>query len=107
MHKKVCDFLDEHDILFINQFGFRKKSSTILALLDITERIRESLDNGKYGCGIFIDLKKAFDTVNHSILLSKLEHYGIRGAVLKWFESYFRVSFDQSGNYSWSHIRNI
>ncbi len=88
MHKKVYDFLDEHDILFINQFGFRKKSSTILALLDITERIRESLDNGKYGCGVFIDLKKAFDTVNHEILLLKLEHYGIRDNILNWFQSY-------------------
>ena len=88
MHKRLYEFLDEHDILFINQFGFRKKSSTIHALLDITQRIRESLDNGKYGCGVFIDLKKAFDTVNHDILLTKLEHYGIRNNILAWFKSY-------------------
>ena len=50
--------------------------------------IKESIDNHKYGCGIFIDLRKAFDTVNHDILLSKLEHYGIRGTTLKWFKSY-------------------
>ena len=56
--------------------------------MEITERIKESIDNGKFGCGIFIDLKKAFDTVNHKILLTKLEHYGIRGSILKWFESY-------------------
>ena len=88
MHRRLYEFLDEHDILFSNQFGFRKKSSAVHALLDITERVRESLDNGKYGCGVFIDLKKAFDTVNHNILLSKLEHYGVRGNILKWFHSY-------------------
>ena len=61
---------------------------TIYALMEITENIKESIDNGKYGYGIFIDLKKAFDTVNHKILLTKLEHYGVRGVMLNWFESY-------------------
>ena len=56
--------------------------------MEITERIKESIDEGKFGCGIFIDLKKAFDTVNHKILLSKMEHYGIRGISLDWFQSY-------------------
>ena len=56
--------------------------------MTITEEIKESIDNGRFGCGIFIDLKKAFDTVNHRILLTKLEHYGVRGSLLKWFESY-------------------
>ena len=54
----------------------------------MTEEIRSSLDNRRYGCGIFLDLQKAFDTVNHDILLGKLEHYGIRGNVLNWFKSY-------------------
>ena len=54
-----------------------------------TEAIRNTLDNKKYGCGVFVDLQKAFDSVNHNILLSKqLEHYGIRGNVLLWFASY-------------------
>ena len=60
----------------------------IFALLQINEKIRESIDKGKYGCGIFIDLRKAFDTVNHQILLQKLDHYGIRGFALSWFGSY-------------------
>ena len=88
MHKRMYEFFEEHDILYKFQFGFRKKMSTAHSLVEITEEIKESIDNGKYGCGIFIDLKKAFDTVNHRILLTKLEHYGIRGVLLKWFESY-------------------
>ena len=56
--------------------------------MQITEKIKESIDNGKFGCGIFIDLRKAFDTVNHDILLIKLEHYGIRGSMLNWFKSF-------------------
>ena len=88
MHRQLYAFLEQHEILFKNQFGFRKKCSTSHSLIEITEKIKESIDDKKFGCGIFIDLKKAFDTVNHEILLRKLEHYGIRGAALKWFESY-------------------
>ena len=76
MHKKLYKFLEDNNILFENQFGFRKHNSTIHALIQITEKIKSSIENGKFGCGIFIDLKKAFDTVNHKILLTKLEHYG-------------------------------
>ena len=88
MHKRMYEFLQGHNILFQNQFGFRKNNSTTFALIEITEKIKETIDNKKYGCGIFIDLRKAFDTVNHDILLKKLEHYGIRGNALKWFRSY-------------------
>ena len=65
-----------------------KKYSTNHALLSITEKIRSYLDNKTFACGVFVDLEKAFDTVNHKILLSKLEHYGIRGRSNSWLKSY-------------------
>ena len=90
VHRQLYAFLEEHDVFFKNQFGFKKKTSTGHSLIEITEQIKESIDSGKFGCGIFIDLKKAFDTVNHDILLKKLEHYGVRGTMLSWFESYLK-----------------
>ena len=87
-YARLYNFLEEHNILYKNQFGFRKNNSTVYALIQITEMIKRSIENGKFGCGLFIDLRKAFDTVNHEILLMKLEHYGIRGITNKWFESY-------------------
>ena len=63
MHKRLYEFLEQHNILYKNQYGFRKTYSTSYALLQITERIKESIENKKYGCGLFIDLSKAFDTI--------------------------------------------
>ena len=88
MHKMLYNFFEENNILLRNQFGFRKQNSTVHALIQITEKIKHSIENGRYGCGIFIDLRKAFDTINRKILISKLEHYGIRGVPLQRFESY-------------------
>ena len=88
MYSRIELFLSEFDIIYKLQFGFRKMHSTEHALLSIVEEIRKNLNNGKFSCGAFIDLEKAFDTVNHKILLSKLEHYGIRETSLTWIESY-------------------
>ena len=88
MHTRLYSFLDTNSSLYDLQFGFRHKFSTNHALLSITEKIRDNLDNKTFSCGVFVDLEKAFDTVNHHILLKKLEHYGIRGPALGWFSSY-------------------
>ena len=88
MHERLYKFLEKHETSYSLQFGFRANHSITYALVSLTEAIKNSLDNKKFGCGIFIDLQKAFDTVNHEILLTKLEHYGIRGTVLDWFKSY-------------------
>ena len=79
IYKRVYDFLTENNIIYDLQFGFRQKFSTFHALINLTENIRQALDEGYIECGIFVDLQKAFDTVDHEILLSKLDFYGICG----------------------------
>ena len=79
MYGRIENFLKSSDILYKYQFGFRRQHSTNHALLGIVEKIRSSLDKKMYTVVSFIDLEKAFGTVNHKILLSKLNHYGIRG----------------------------
>ena len=79
MHSRLSNFLDIKDIIYPLQFGFHQNYSTSYALIHLTETIKEPLDQGKYCCGIFVDLQKAFDTVDHNIILGKLKHYGIRG----------------------------
>ena len=88
MYSRLDNFLNMSEIIYKFQFGFRKNYSTNHALLSIIEQIRGALDKNMFTCGVFIDLEKAFDTVNHQILVSKLNHYGIRGVANKWFSSY-------------------
>ena len=87
MHTRIFSFLIKENILYEQQYGFQKGKSTELAILDLQAKIT-TLENGEIRCSIFFDFAKAFDTVNHSILLGKLHYYGIRGHVLNWFTSY-------------------
>ena len=77
MYTFLYTFLDYNNIIYDLQFGFRQQHSTFYALINITENIRKALDDGNIGCGIFVDLQKAFETVDHQILLAKLNHYRI------------------------------
>ena len=79
MLNRLLQFLNKNDTLYKYQFGFRKNHATSNALAEVIDHIYKSLDEGNYVFGIYIDLKKAFDTVQHQILLYKLQHYGIRG----------------------------
>ena len=88
IHERTYNFLEKYNCIYKYQYGFRRSHSTNHALIEITEKVRKALDSGKFACGIFVDLQKAFDTVNHDILLNKLEHYGLRGTSKSWFKSY-------------------
>ena len=88
MNNWLINFIDKHDILYKYQLGFRKSHSTSHAIISLVEKINNALDSGQILIGVFLDFKKAFDTVNHKILLVKLFIYGIRGNILKWFKSY-------------------
>ena len=90
MAKRLNVFLQENSIICNNQYAFRPGLSTEHSLIAIIETTKKTIEEKKYGCGVFIDLKKAFDTVNRQILLHKLEHYGIRNESLSWFESYLK-----------------
>ena len=81
-------FIEKHKILYLYQYGFRKNYSTCLALIDIVDKIKNALDQNDYVMGIFLDITKAFDSINHGILYSKLEHYGFRGHSLDFITSF-------------------
>ena len=86
--KRLVKFLERNQISFNYQYGFRKLHSTTLALIEFTDTIIRFLDEGNYCISVFIDLTKAFDTVDHEILLHKLERYGIRGHANMFLRSY-------------------
>ena len=88
IHSRVSNFLEKHDVFYGLQFGFRKDYSTELAVTYMASDIANAIESGLTTMGIFLDLSKAFDTIHHNILLSKLCHYGIRSNAYKGFKSY-------------------
>ena len=108
IHKRTVAFLKVHNIFCDSQFGFREKHSTSHALLSLVEKVAHALDSSYHMVGILLDFSKAFDTINHDILLHKLSHYGIRGKALEWFRSYLsdRKQFVFLDGHT-SELRNI
>ena len=101
MANRLISFFEKFKLFSDKQFGFLKKRSTQDAVFDFTESIYDAIDSLNHNISILVDLKAAFDTVNHEILLKKLERYGVRGHSLQWFDSYltdrkFRVRIGNS-----------
>ena len=109
MYNRVYNFLNDNNLLFRKQFSFRKGHSTDHALIKLIDSIYYSFNQNKYTLGVFIDLSKGFDTVDHNILIDKLNSYGIKNNSLKWFSSYLsnRKQFVQGGAIKTSSLDNI
>ena len=88
MYKRLIDYINKNGILTDRQYGFRSKSSTNHAIIELVDKITKAIEKNEFTVGIFLDLSKAFDTVNHNILLKKLYFYGIRGKCHAWIKDY-------------------
>jgi hypothetical protein len=86
--ERLDNFIEKHHLLSDHQYGFRCNMSTSMAVMELVEGISTAIDNREYTVGVFIDLKKAFDTIDHGILLEKMERYGVRGIAHNWLKSY-------------------
>ena len=85
INNHLYEFLKSKNFIYDLQFGFQQKHSTCHALVHLTDKIWEQLDKGSFGCEIFVVFQKASDTVDHNILIQKLNHYGVRGTANNWF----------------------
>ena len=109
VYKRTVRFLDRNNIIYNSQYGFREKHSCTDAVMELGTEILKARENNLNTISVFLDLSKAFDTLDPKILLGKLEIYGIRGIVLNWFESYLTkrtTSFTQEKR-SQTNLRNI
>ena len=88
MYTQLYNYLQENKILYSKQFGFQTGHSTDHVIIQLVEEIYQNFEKNKYTLGVFIDLAKAFDTMDHKTLLRKMEIYGISGTTQKWFENY-------------------
>ena len=88
MYNRVYKHITKNNLLYEKQLGFQNNCSTEYAILQLTKEIHESFDKKEFTLGVFIDLSKAFDTVNHDILLTKLQYFGLNNKYIKWFTSY-------------------
>lgn len=103
VYNQLYQYFETHKLFYFSQHGFRKRHSTETATLEFIDKIFHHLDNNKLPLAIFIDLSKAFDTIDHDILLSKLQYYGIQNTSLRWFSSYLSnrmqyVSFNDTSS---------
>lgn len=90
---QLLDFCEKNDILVPNQSGFRRNHSCESVVMNICSVFANEMDNGNYVLAVFLDFKRAFETINRDILLIKLEQIGLNGSVLKWFKSYLDDTF--------------
>ena len=106
VYNQLMTFINDQNLLTNSQYGFRPGRSTEAALLSFTDHVLNAFDNDEYTVSVFLDLSKAFDTVNHSIMLHKLNHYGVRGTAHTWFHSYLsnRVQHVHLNNQSSSNL---
>ena len=88
IYTKLYGFLTQHNLFFDSQYGFRTKRSCEHAIMEMVGHVLQAKNDGKHSMGVFSDLSKAFDTLDHIVLISKLERYGVRGVMLDWFKSY-------------------
>ena len=107
LHNRIAKFSNKYSILTNSQYGFRKHFSTVDAILDLSESIYNSIDNNMFHTSVFIDLRKAFDTVNHDFLLNKLISYGVRGTPGKLIKSFLsdRYQYVEIDSYCSTHQR--
>ena len=112
MYNRMIEFVEQYNILYRCQFGFRKNYSTSHVLIHLINRISSAIDPRETTVGVFLDLSKAFDTLDHEILFTKLEHYGIRDVALQWIKSYFScrqqfVQINQTCSSMWTIKRGV